>query len=31
MIWDIYSHFVADAQIAIVIGVVAHGLCEGWG
>jgi hypothetical protein len=31
MIWNIYAHFIADAQVAIVIGVVAHALCGGWG
>ena len=29
--WNIYAHFVADAQVAIVIGIVGHVLCGGWG
>lgn len=30
-IWNIYSHFLADAQIAVVLGVMAHAITGGWG
>lgn len=29
--WDIYAHLMVDAQAAVVLGVVAHVLCGGWG
>jgi hypothetical protein len=30
-LWNLYAHLIADAQIAIILGVVAHALCGGWG
>ena len=30
-LWNLYAHFLADAQIAVVLGVVAHVLTGGWG
>jgi hypothetical protein len=30
MIWNLYSHFLADAQLGIILGVTAHALCGGW-
>jgi hypothetical protein len=31
MFWNLYAHLIADAQIAIILGVTAHALCGGWG
>lgn len=30
MLYDLYSHFLADAQIGIILGVTANVLCGGW-
>ncbi len=31
MMWEIYASLILDAQVAIVLGVVAHVLTGGWG
>jgi hypothetical protein len=30
-LWNLYAHLIADAQIAVILGVTAHALCEAWG
>lgn len=29
--WDLYAHFIADVQIAFLIGLVAHMALPQWG
>jgi hypothetical protein len=29
-LWNICAHLIADAQIAVILGVTAHAMCEAW-
>lgn len=30
-LWDIWSHVLADTQVAIILGFAVHIICPGWG